>query len=87
MKGALKIALSTVEFSCKVKTPVCVASLARLDVLKSDWNYLYKPEEGVIFATAGDANFSAESPLPKFGRGLGKIDEDQWINVVQRGTA
>ena len=46
---------------------------------------MHKTEEGVIFATAGDANFSAESPLPKFGRGLGKIEEDQWSNVVQRG--
>ena len=37
-----------------------------------------------VFVTAGDANFSASSPQPRFGRCLGKLQLDNWEKVVHQ---
>ena len=61
---------------------------AMASVLQSDWSYSPSnaDEAAATFATAGDANFSPGSPLPMFGRLLGKISLEQWSTVVERGT-
>ena len=59
---------------------------AMASVLQSDWSYSPSDAEESTFATAGDANFSPGSPLPMFGRLLGKISLEQWSTVVDRGT-
>ena len=58
---------------------------AMASVLQSDWSYSPSNADEATFATAGDANFSPGSPLPMFGRLLGKISLEQWSTVVERG--
>ena len=56
------------------------------NVLYSDWNS--KAAENLkqtVYTTSGDANFSARSPLPKFGRCLGRLPLQNWEHVVEKG--
>ena len=56
------------------------------NVLYSEWNS--KAAENLnqlVYTTAGDASFSPRSPLPKFGRNLGRLPMQNWKKVVEKG--
>ena len=56
------------------------------NVLYSDWNSKAADNlKQTVYTTSGDANFSARSPLPKFGRGLGRLPLQNWEQVVEKG--
>ena len=56
------------------------------NVLYTDWNSKAGDNlRQLVYTTAGDANFSARSSLPKFGRNLGRLPLQNWESVVERG--
>ena len=57
------------------------------NVLYADWNSKAADNlKQMVYTTSGDANFSARSPLPKFGRGLGRLPLQNWEQVVEKGN-
>ena len=57
------------------------------NVLYADWNSKAADNlKQMVYTTSGDANFSARSPLPKFGRGLGCLPLQNWEQVVEKGN-
>ena len=58
------------------------------NVLYADWNSKAADNlKQMVYTTSGDANFSARSPLPKFGRGLGRLPLQNWEQVVEKGKS
>ena len=56
------------------------------NVLYSDWNSKAADNlSQIVYTTAGDANFSARTPLPRFGRSLGRLPLQNWEHVVEKG--
>ena len=56
------------------------------NVLYSDWNSKTADNlDQIVYTTAGDANFSARSPLPSFGRSIGRLPLKNWEHVVEKG--
>ena len=56
------------------------------NVLYSDWNSKAADNlDQIVYTTAGDANFSVRSPLPRFGRSIGRLPLKNWEHVVEKG--